>query len=75
MTHTHLKTAKTALEEYLDSSECGVCKAYAENIHTAIEELTGMHERGAEFVQYTKECIMLKRLIGEENGKQQTDDR
>lgn len=75
MTQTHLDVAKTALEEYLKSTECGVCRTYAENIHTAIEELIGMHELGAGFVRYTDECYMLKRIMVDGNDEQQTDNR
>lgn len=72
MTQTHLDAARAALKEYLGSTECGVCRAYAENINTAIEELIGMHDLGAGFVRYTDECYMLKRIMVSENGEQQT---
>jgi len=74
MTTDHLETAKNALDEYLRSTECNVCRAYATNIHKAVEELIGLHERGEEFVRYTDECEMLKRIMVEGNVKQQTDD-
>lgn len=74
MTQTHLDAAKTALEAYYRDTECGICKTYATNIQEAIEELIGLHERGVEFVRYTDECEMLKRIMVEGNGKQQTDN-
>lgn len=69
-----LTAARGALNAYTDSTECGICKAYATNVLQAVEELIGLHERGAEFVRYTDECEMLKRIIGAENGEQQTSD-
>lgn len=69
-----LTAARDALNAYLESTECNICKAYAENMHTAVEELIGLHERGADFVRYTDECEMLKRIMVAGNGEQQTDD-
>jgi hypothetical protein len=69
-----LTAARDALNAYTDSTECGICKTYAANILQAVEELKGLHERGAEFVRYTDECEMLKRIMVTGNDEQQTDD-
>jgi len=69
-----LTAARDTLRTYIDTTGCNACRAYAANIHKAVEELIGLHERGEEFVRYTEECEMLKRIMVEGNVKQQTDD-
>ena len=71
-----LTVARDALKEYIDSTECNLCKANAIPVMRAVEELIGLHERGWEFARYFDEdCVVLKLIMEDTNGKRETSNR